>query len=103
MLRESGDAGVRKGRDGGIVLVEVLECECVLLGGIPIQVGHAKIGGKACRSRDEGIVQVRNGGRCAVERIVGNKPLTRLAGKRRRIEQDEGERVDAAAGQAGAK
>jgi hypothetical protein len=52
MLGEAGNAGIGVGRDGGIVLIEVLEREGVLLGGVVIEVGHGNIGVKAALSRE---------------------------------------------------
>ena len=94
VLGEAGYARVRVRRDGGIVLVKVLEAERVLLGGVVVEVGHSQIGGKARHPGNEDVVQMGDDRRNALAAIVWDEPFAGLAGQRGRVEQDEGKRVN---------
>ena len=102
VLGEAGDAGVGVGREGGIVLVEVLEAESVFLGGVVVEIGHGQVGRKPAGAGDEGVVEMGSGGGVGISTVVGDEPLARFAGKRRRVEQDERVGSMFAAGEAGA-
>ncbi len=75
MLGEAGDAGVGVGRDGRIVLVEVLQRERVFLRGVVVEVGHSHVGREAAGAGKEGVVEVRRGRRRTVQAVVGDEPL----------------------------
>ena len=57
MLGEAGDARVGVGREGGVVLVVVLERDRVLGGGVVVEVGNGNVRGKAAGAGDECVVR----------------------------------------------
>ena len=72
VLAEAGNARIRVGRDGRIVLVEVLRAQSVLGGGVVVEIGHGQIRGEPARAGDEGIVEMGGSRGTGVEAVVGD-------------------------------
>ena len=76
------------------MLVVVLEAERVLRAGVVVQIGDRLIGREIAGAGDEGVIEMGHGRGHTVQRVVGDEPLTGLAGERRGIEEDQGKRID---------
>jgi hypothetical protein len=94
MLVKARDAGVGVRRNGGIVLVKVLQAQRVFGGSVVIHIAHGQISGKSSRAGKERIIEMGDSRGNPVQVVVGDEPLARFAGKRRRVEQDQGQRVN---------
>src|SRR5450631_2833309 len=89
---------MRKGirREGWIVLVVVLKGEGVLAAGVPVEVGYGLDGGEAGRAGQVDVVRLEIAR--DVSGSVRDEVLSGLAGRGRRIEQGERDRIDVGAG-----
>ena len=103
MFRKARDARIGKGRNGGVVLVEVLERESVFGAGVVIEVGDCVVAGKTAGPRDKRVIDMGACRSYAVQAVIGDEPLSWLPWQGRRVEQDERKRIDVGVGEGGAE
>ena len=94
VLGETGNAGVGVRRECGIVLVVVLEREVSLRVGIPVKIGDCLSAVKRPVPGMKALSRWATVGATPPSAVVGYEPLAGLAGKRGRVEELQGERID---------